>query len=603
MSKYLAVDIETTGLCPFTDSIVGIAIAGSKKKKYFTDLKDPNLLNILKDKNYSKIFHNATFDLKFLKHNGFEVNGNIHDTMLLAYLINPDDKKALNLKSLSETYLADDSIKVAKELWEWLDERNLKKDDTSKAPKELLERYALEDVRNTYDLFFVFSKKLVRIKKWMNQRGYRTTPIDYYQEELIPMIDVIIDMELNGVKLDLEKTAKYKLDFTKKMEQIKQNFPNDENTQKVEKILYDKKVKARIARNKTGKIKKMPPPIKFNWDSNEQLKLLLFKVLKEKPTKKTKKGQPSIKADVLETFKEKYEWVESLLEYKLLSKLSSTYLKNLLELQKGTRIYANFNLTGTSTGRLSSSSPNMQNLPKRDEIKELFIPEKDHVFIQADYSQLELRIAAHLSNDKLLIKSYKDGLDLHQMTADIVGVDRALGKTLNFAIIYNASGWRVAEILGYMSGIAEDDMDSKMIQVQKADDIISTLFDQYKGLKAYLKDQKARIYKDKVAVSEFGLMRRLTGLLSDNKKDRNHAFKAGFNLPIQSYGASITKRGMVELNKQFKIVNQVHDSVYIEINKKEAKKSVDKIKEIMENVVDLKVPLLVEPKITTSFKE
>lgn len=613
--KYYAVDIETTGLNPRKDKIVGVAVYDGEQGKYFEDFK--SLKPFLENTSTAKIFHNAPFDVLFLKLNGIEVGGEIHDTMILSHLHDPD-KESNGLKALSKQLLDSDSIKYAEELYQWLAEHKLTKRDIHCAPKELLTEYALEDVRNTYKLFQVFCEKHREIAQWLKSKGYEKSPWDYYKEEMLPMLPVLIDMEYRGVGIDLVKTAQEKERLIQEIKRIEEYLTdiNKEYIKTIEEEIWQDKIEFKKKKNKSGQIKKLPPRVVFNWSSNDHLKVLFFRKLKMPTSKVTEKGNVAIDSEVLETFVEKLPWVEELLKLKTYNKLVSTYLENLLELQENCHIFAKFNIIGTVTGRFSCSDPNLQNLPKVGNIKSLFVPKPGHVFINADYSQLEYRIAAHESEDALMLAGYNNNKDFHTLTAEILGVTRDLAKTINFAIIYNASGFRVADILGYYQGIPKCSKKEKdwncecdpCVQTKKAmkkgDQIIETLFSQYEGFREYLKKQKSEMLNSQLVYSRFGKVKRLRKIKSDIRKERNKEFKEGFNFPIQSFGSSLTKRAMIELYKKgYKIVNQVHDSIVIEVPETEVAKSEQELIKTMENIYKLKVPLKVETKILRSFQE
>jgi len=290
--------------------------------------------------------------------------------------------------------------------------------------------------------------------------------------------------------------------------------------------------------------------------------------------------------------------------YKKNQKLITTYTgedKGLLSQLEGGRVYAEYlqagrgregSSGGTVTGRLSSRNPNMQNLPRGSEIKSFFVPDTDDdVFVYFDYSQLELRLAAHLSRDPLLIKAYNDNLDLHELTAQAIGADRQVGKTTNFAMIYDASAYRLASILNK--------------SVDESQEIINNFYSLYKGYKKYLQKQMQFMIVNGLVISEAGRIRRLPEVqtLPTHSKEWKHAVKQGYNFPIQSLGASITKRAMIELHKRgFNIVTQVHDSVVIQLPKTDLHK-VEEIQMVAETIYPLTVPLKVEIKLLTSLLE
>jgi DNA polymerase-1 len=233
----------------------------------------------------------------------------------------------------------------------------------------------------------------------------------------------------------------------------------------------------------------------------------------------------------------------------------------------------------------------MQNLPRGRDIKQFFIPDAGQIFVYFDYSQLELRLAAHLSQDPLLMKGYNEGVDLHQMTADAIGADRQVGKAVNFAMIYDASAYR-------LSSMIEKSVDD-------CQHIINEFYNLYKGYKKYLAAQRRFMEVHSCVISEAGRVRRLADLqrAPTMSKEWRHALKQGYNFPIQSLGASITKRAMIELHRRkFRIVTQVHDSVVITLPEHELGKAKE-IQQIAETVYKVSVPLKADVKLLTSLAE
>lgn len=626
-AKHIVCDIEATGLNPRKDSIVGIAFSSGGETGYYT----PDVQGFMKavhNSDCSLIFHNAVYDCSMLVAKGYAsaLKGKqLHDTMLLAHTLDPD-RPSLGLKKLAEEHLGPDATEKDRKMEAWLKQNELDKGSLHKAPKNIIVPYACEDAINTYELFVLFCQKIRKLQAYFKKHQINCDPWDYYLRDYCDLIPVVCAMQLGGVKLDLEATAKKKQELQQRSTEIvlQLNKTNEEGVKKVEDYLHEKKIADRMSKNKTGKLKKVPPRVSFNWDSNNHLKYLFIDYYKEKATKKTKNGKISIDNSVLDSWKVKYPWIKELLEYKVLQKLMGTYLEGLLERQEGGFIHANFNLAGTATGRFSSSNPNLQNLPRHGGIKSLFVPRPGHKFIYADYSQLELRIAAHLSNDNLLVSEYnKDKPDLHQATANFLNMpeDRAKGKTVNFAIIYNASGWRIAEILGWMDGIPlctnpDGRCDwrepegmclgctKRKRAAKQGDKVVETLFGKYRGLKKYVDRQQEFMVRYHISNSVFGKLRRLPDLASQERRKYNHALKAGFNLPIQSFGASLCKRSMVKLHRAgYRLVNQIHDSIIVEVPEVSIDADIKVVKQIMENIYPLKVPLIVEPKILTSFEE
>jgi len=606
-AKSVAVDVEATGLNPRRDRIVGLSFAFDRSRAYYVSDIPKNqdfIRSLLGNKNLRKVFHNAVYDVSMLEAAGFKTHGVIICTMILAHRYNPD-LPSLGLKALAEENFGPDAVKQAKKMAAWLADSNLPREGIAQAPASILIPYSCEDTLNAVDLANLYTQKHLALRAWLAKRGYKKSPYDYYFEEDAPIIPVVVEMQRLGVKIDLEKTAIKEAELTARIRVLTEGLrqTSREQVEQTTAILYQQKVESKLAKSKTGKLKKPPPPIVFNWASSDHLRVLFFQVLGEKKQKTTKKGNSSVDAEVLLSFAKKYPWLNMLLEIRELSKLTSTYLKSMFAIQEGGVVHANFNITGTRTGRFSSNNPNLQNLPKHGGIKDLFVPRAGCVFVEADYSQLELRIAAHLSQDSLLLRVFQEGLDLHQITADALNITRDEGKTINFAIMYGARGWRVASILGYMAGISDDDKNALNVQARRGDKVVDKLFSKYGGLKTYIDETESQQHKYLMSLSEFGFMRRFPDLRLGSGKHYSHARKAAGNLPIQSFGISLIKRVMREFHHLgFSIVNQVHDSLIFEIKDSELATRLPVIKQTMENIYKLSVPLKADFKIKSSFQ-
>lgn len=633
-TNYVAFDLETTGLNPLVDQIVAYSFCFDGTTGYYTTDIDI-AKHVLGNKNYAKVFHNAIFDTSFLKVAGISIYGGVHDTMLLAHLIDPDSD-SIGLKPLAEKYLGAESIQEAQKIWHWLEDNGYKKEDIGKAPEKFLAPYACEDVLNTFDLFFAFRERLVKTDKILKARGYKKSPVDCYLEEDLKLLPVVRDMQLNGVAIDLNAISSKKQELERRIIQclaeLRAKVPE---TVKVQKILHEKKIAERLAKSKTGKMKKPPQVPEFNWNSGDHLAILFYTVFGETAKKRTKTGKISTDVESFEELLPKYPWLAVLLEQKELIKLVKTYVDGLVEKQQNGRVHANFHVCGTATGRFSSSGPNLQNLPNHGGIKSLFIPARGSCFIYADYSQLELRLAAHLSQDPTLIEAYRVGRDLHRLTASqiyqieegqVTDEQRSHGKTVNFAVIYGAESYRLCQILGYFSGIDLDrarelyqarrageqlsEAEEKLLQarqkaLKKGEKALNNVMGRYPKLAEYIAQQHDKMTSNFFSITETGRVRRLPALQNpDERKQFSHALKAGFNQPIQGLGASITRRAMIELHKRgFKIVNQIHDAIICEVDDTKQQTAIADIRFIMENCYKLSVPLAVEPKVLYSFEE
>jgi DNA polymerase-1 len=608
MSKLIAIDVETTGLNPRRDKLHGCGVATEDGSHYIRSNDIPFGDNHL-------VGHNVRFDLKFLQ---IKPEQQIWDTKLLAQLI--DENQELGLKALTKKYFGDESLLAKQRLDEILEQEKLKniadlcqRDLDEGGFTSIIADYCEEDCVNTLKLVHHLSKKLKDLDIKMKDWGFKKSILDYYLEEAMPLEKVLLAMETRGIKLNVERLQKFKRNLLKENEVYRTELEElcKEKLDEINEKLYQ----VELAKRKTDKGKaKVKLLDRFNWKSGDHIGSLFYDYFKvpKKLVVKTKTGkyntaEKQLKALQVATHDDRLKSVLDLyLKWKKNLKLLTTYTgeqKGLLAHLENGRVYSDYLQTGrgkegktggTVTGRLSSRSPNMQNLPRDSEVRSFFIPDsKRDVFIYFDYSQLELRIAAHLSNDEKLIEAYTNNLDLHQITADQLGVDRQLGKKLNFALIYNASPFRLMSELG-----TEDE---EMCRQFKND-----FFALYSGYRKHLNRLWKFMTTHGLMVSETGRIRRLPALLHEQEKSKpwRHAINQGYNFPIQSLGASITKRAMIALhNEGYNIVTQVHDSVVIQASKKSARGLAENIKQIAENIYPLKVPLKVDIKFLNSLDE
>jgi DNA polymerase-1 len=633
-----AIDLETEGLNPRQDSIEGMSFCTKSGTAYYTTNRE--LMKEVLQRAKVHLFHNSVFDISFLKTHGLYTERPIEDTMLLANVYDPNmvlhlkgkwktqKKKPFFEKGLTETFLGDGKTEYALAMAKWLKENNLGREAIIQAPKDILIGYACEDAANTFDVFHVLKEKFVTLDAWVRERfPTNQVPTEHYYEEQIALVPVIIAMQLRGVKLDINKTVLRHQEIKNEIKRLREevDLATKGLTDAAMVLHYDRKVAARITKNKTGKIKVQPPRTVFKWSSNDHLKILFFEILKEKPTKITKKGNTSMDEAALLAYKDKYPWIQTFLDLKSFQNNLSKYFENkkqekgekptnLLAVQEGGRIHPSYHLTGTTSGRFSSSSPNFQNIPKHGHIKELFIPDTGNVIIHSDYNQLEYRLVAHLSQDPLLIAEYAAGRDMHTATAQILDLSRDKAKTINFSIIYGAGGWRVADILGYMIGIPQcetrergckcKNCKAKYEAAQKGDEVAEKLFGQYRGLKKYLDAERARMLRYGIAITPFGRLTRLPDLKLERGGLFNHALKSGFNHTPQGMGAAITKRAMLDLHKRgYQLLNTVHDALDIEVPESQTEQALGEIQGVMENTVKLRVALKVEQKILMNLEE
>ncbi|MFW5879731.1 MAG: DNA polymerase I, partial [bacterium] len=390
-----------------------------------------------------------------------------------------------------------------------------------------------------------------------------------YRDIELPLIQVIYQMEKTGIKLDTPFLKKMSQKFSKNIDDVKKE---------VFKIAGEE----------------------FNLNSPKQLSHILFHKLKLPASKKIKTGY-STNAHVLNKLSEKHEVVAKILNYRELEKLKNTYIDRLPKLinSKTGRIHTCFNQTGTSTGRLSSNNPNLQNIPIRTElgraIRNAFIAEKGNIYLSADYSQVELRILAHLSQDQNLLNAFFKGEDIHAYTAaQIFNVDenivskemRRIAKTINFGIIYGISSYGLANNLGISS--------------EDAQQYIDAYFQKYYQVKEFIEKQIITARKNKYVQTMLNRIRYLEGIDSPNKNIREFYERTAINTPIQGTAADLIKIAMIRINQKLESQNlrsglilQIHDELIFEIPNSELDKKKLIIKEIMENCLRLSIPLVV----------
>lgn len=617
--KLIALDIETTGLNPRKHRIHGIGFASETSAGYL-EPNDEKIKTYLANPSNHVVGHNIRFDLKFLIANGFDVKAQIWDTKLMAQLV--DENRLLGLKDLagSDNLNAKREIDRAVQLIDGRSVADLCRadlDDPSRPHRNLIAKYCIEDCENTLTLFHELSAKLKDINNKMYDKGFTNTPLSYLMKETMPLESVLMDMEINGIRLDEPRLRLYREKLLTEnrhlLEQLNTICVNQ--ITEIEENLYEEEIAKKKTIKGMSNVKRASERhgTKFNWQSSDHLSILIFDQfgISKKDVEKTKTGKPSTSESSLEnlrkTLREDTEVFKMLTFYKTYKKnqkLISTYTgedRGLMSQIEDGRIFAEYlqagrgkegSNGGTVTGRLSSRNPNMQNLPRGSEIKSFFVPDTENdIFVYFDYSQLELRLAAHLSQDPLLIQAYNDNLDLHEITAKAIGADRQVGKSTNFAMIYDASAYRLSAMLNK--------------SIDECQHIINEFYKLYAGYKRYLQKQMRFMLANGLVISETGRTRRLPEIIESpsNTKEWRHAIKQGYNFPIQSLGASITKRAMIELHRRgFKLVTQVHDSVVIQLPKDQAEK-LQEIQHVAETIYPLTVPLKVDIKLLTSLLE
>ena len=576
-------DTETTGLNPIDSKLVGISFSFEETEAFYLpflqaedDEKSPlhfkNLIEILKpileDPKISKGGHNLKFDILVMKNCGVDVRGISFDTMIESYLLDPSARQhnldLVSLKNLNYKKIPTESL-----IGKGKDQITMDQVEIAKVAE-----YSCEDSDITMRLHNFFTPK---IKEFGLIKLYETVEI--------PLVKVLASMEWEGVKIDVELLKKLSEDVEKKLNQIQKEIVNEAGEE-------------------------------FNINSPKQLGNILFEKLKInqvlgiKRVKKTKTGYSTDSA-VLESLSA-HPIVNKILEYRNLSKLRSTYLDALPEIvnSKTGRVHTSFNQTITATGRLSSSNPNLQNIPIRTDegkkIRRAFIPrEKNWSIVSADYSQIELRILAHLSKDENFINAFKEGADVHRRTAaTIFGVDddkvdaelRFRAKAINFGIIYGMGPQRLAR-------------DTK-ISFEEAQNFINSYFENYPGIRKFIDEQIKFARDNGFVLTLLGRRRAIPDILSNNPGLKINAEHIAVNTPIQGSAADLIKIAMINIqnriaskNLSSKMILQVHDELVFEAPDDEIIELEKIVTKEMEEAIKLDVPIRVDIKHGKSWYE
>lgn len=586
-TKEFAIDLETTSLDIISAEIVGISISFKEHQAFYIPLRHnyigapltgqgsleqsrqgpeqlpvnlviSKLKPILEGSAHIKIGQNIKFDMQVLNQSGIKLANPIYDIMIASYLINPA-RRGHSLEEIAQEYLGHQIITYKDVVGTGKKEITFDKVDVNRAKD-----YSAEDA----DVTFLASKILLpRIEK----EGLN----ELYEKLEIPLIEVLAVMETTGVKIDTELLGILSKEFQEKIERL-------------EKVIY----------KSAGK--------EFNIDSPKQLQEVLYKDLKLPATRRIKTGF-STDNDTLSKLAYKHELPAKILEYRSFAKLVNTYIDALPQLinSKTGRVHTSYNQTITATGRLSSSNPNLQNIPVRTEegrrIREAFIPEKGHILISADYSQIELRLLAHFSQDKSLLNAFDTNQDIHTRTAselfsvseDMVSTDmRRLAKTINFGIIYGMSAHGLAAELGISHGLAQSYIDNYFVR--------------YPGVKSYIDHSIKEAHEKGYVATLFGRKRPLAEINSPNKTMREFSERVAVNTPLQGTAADLMKLAMINIHKRLlkdnlvtKMILQVHDELVFEVPNNEEKEITSIIRQEMENItsdfkVELTVPLRVD---------
>ena len=558
-NKWFALDIETDNIDPMKASPVGFSLSISSGRCCYIPLYaggqtyldeeevKARIIDLTGNNELNLIGHNFKYDYKVLRRWGVNVTNLAFDTMVAAWILDTGSN-SYSMDVLADGLLNYTTIKF-KDI--------VPKDSLfSDLDLEIAAPYAAEDADITFRFYKLFKKdlKLRKLEKI------------FYELEM-PLVSILGDIEFNGIKLDLFGLNKFGVELKEKLARLQ------------DEIYIE-----------CGK--------EFNINSTKQLQEVLFKERKLQPVKKTKTGY-STDSSVLEILSKEDIVPEMILNYRMLMKLKSTYVDSLPGYlnPETERVHTNLNQTGTATGRLSSRDPNLQNIPiKTDEgrrIRESFTAESGHTLLSADYSQIELVVLAHLSNDSALKKAFISGSDVHSETGalifdkpleDITKDDRRIAKTINFGVMYGMSSFRLGRDLG--------------IPRTRAEEFITSYFTKYRGIRTFMDEVIAGAEKSGKVSTFMGRERFIPGINSRNKTEKSGAERMAVNTPIQGSAADIVKLAMIKLTARIsklelksRMILQVHDELIFEAPDSELDILKKLVKEEMENAVTLSIPL------------
>ena len=577
--KVFAIDTETDSLDTITANLVGISLSVDEGSGCYIPIGHnyencPNQpsLKLVQDsigkaieKNKEKaVGQNLKFDIPILSRHGIHLDKFHADTMLMSYVLNSTATRH-GMDKLASYYLDYETIKFSDVAGTASKQISFSEVDIAVATN-----YAAEDADITLRLFNKLSS-LLKGKKGQ---------IKLLQEIEYPLVHVLAAVEQNGAKIDKNKLAAHSQELSEKISEL---------TSQAFAIAGEE----------------------FNLDSPKQLLEILYDKLQLPVLKKTPKGQPSTNEETLQRLSEEYDLPKIILQYRTLAKLKSTYTDSLIKIEnpKTKRIHTSYQQAITSTGRLSSTEPNLQNIPIKTaegrRIREAFVPEKGNVLISADYSQIELRIMAHLSKDKNLTNAFNAGLDVHSATAaEVFGVSlesvtedqRRSAKAINFGLMYGMSAFGLTRQL-----------DIPRAEAQK---YLDTYFERYTGVKDYMANTKAQAKEDMYVETLMGRRLYLNEINAANGLRRQAAERAAINAPLQGSAADIIKKAMIDINgflkkeiPETKMIMQVHDELIFETPEKSADDVLNLMKNMMEAAVKLDIPLIADAAIGKNWNE
>ena len=543
------------------EEIVGINIYNQKQNEvYNLNLNNNKILNfkeILEDEKIKKISIDLTKIYILLKQVGINIEGMHYDIAIASYILNPTNNK-LNIDNLIEQYLN-------------IDINEYTKSEDSGKQINLFDNMEKEDInQEEKEKYMMYAYSIGKIKNITSEKLKEVNSLDLFYNIDMPTVEVLSDMQWNGMYVDKEELEQFGKELTSKLETIT-------------KIIYEM----------AGE--------EFNINSTKQLGEILFEKMKLPVIKKTKSGY-STDVDVLEKLKKEDPIIEQILEYRQLMKLNSTYVEGLKPYIniKTNRIHSFFHQTITATGRISSTEPNLQNIPTRFElgkrVRKVFKPEKGKIYLDADYSQIELRVLASISGDEHMIEAFKEGKDIHKQAAskvfktpieEVTKEQRSNAKAVNFGIVYGISDFGLGEQLG--------------IGRKKAKQYIEEYLEQYAGIKQFMENITEQAKEQGYVETLFHRRRYIPELKSNNYMVRQFGARVAMNTPIQGTAADIMKIAMIKVYNEIKsrklkskIVLQVHDEMMIETPIEEKEEMIKIMKKCMESATKLEVPLIAE---------
>ena len=574
-----AIDTETSSLDTMTADLLGISLSCEEGEGCYIPIQHSydgmpeqlSLNTIVKtlgeaiSNNQTKLVgQNLKFDLPILNRHGIKVTEFLGDTMLMSYVLNSTGTRH-GLDRMAVHYLQYQPMKYEEVAGSASKQINFAQVEIPAATF-----YAAEDADITFRLFNLLDKKLQKEPKLINL----LKTLEY------PMLKSLLRVETNGAKINTNMLAEYSKELGLKIDKL-----------------------SKTAFKMAGE--------EFNMDSPKQLVEILYNKLELPVLKKTPKGQPSTNEDTLQRLAEEYELPKVIIQYRGLAKLKSTYTDSLVNIQHPDtkRIHTSYQQAVTSTGRLSSTEPNLQNIPIKTaegrKIREAFVAEKGNVLISADYSQIELRIMAHLSGDKNLTHAFNNNIDVHSATAseifdvpleEVTTDHRRSAKAINFGLIYGMSAFGLTRQLG--------------IPRHEAQAYLDTYFERYTGVREYMDSTKELAKQNLYVETILGRKLHVTEINASNGLRRQAAERAAINAPLQGSAADIIKKAMIDVdewigedNPNIKMIMQVHDELIFEVKKDFAEEALTNVISLMESAVKLDIPLIVDANQGSNWNE